>query len=175
MRHWPRRLRGRLWDVLAVIVIVLIAYKLLVVPLSLPPRDARPAPDISLVSLQARQFTLREYRGRVVFLDFWASWCQPCKTSLPMVERFARTHRNVHIEAIDVGEPRPVAAQFASAYDLQHVALDPDHLAANWFGVDGFPTMIVVDTKGMIRAKWVGFNPAIQLMMAHAEAALAVN
>lgn len=166
------KFRAAFWDVLAVAIIVFIAYKLLIVPRSFRETDAVPAPNITLPTLDQRRFDLRDHRGKVVFLDFWASWCEPCKASLPMVERFALTHRGVVVETIDVGESRAVAADFARAHDMSNVALDGNHLAANWFGVDGFPTMIVIDAKGMIRAKWTGFNPAVMLNMAHAEAAL---
>lgn len=160
------------WDLVAVLVILIVAYKLLIAPRSFAQRDALPAPNITLPTLERRQFNLHEHRGRVVFLDFWASWCEPCKASLPMVEQFARTHRGVYVLTVDVGESRTVAADFARTHDMQNVALDANHLAANWFGVAGLPTMIVIDPKGMIRAKWAGFNPAIRLNMAHAEAEL---
>jgi len=156
-----------------VAVIVFFAYRLFIAPRSLRQSDAVPAPNISLPTLnRGLQFNLRQHRGKVVFLEFWASWCAPCKASLPMVERFARTHRGVYVEAVDVGESRAVAAEFARTHGMENVALDNNHLAANWFDVAGFPTMIVVDSRGMIRAKWAGFNPALTFNMAHAEAEL---
>lgn len=168
----PVKLRAAIWDVLAVTVIAFIAYKLLIAPRTLRERDAVPAPNVTLPTLEQRRFSLHDYRGKVVFLEFWASWCEPCKASLPMVEGFARTHPRVLVETVDVGESRAVAEEFARTHQMSNVALDGNHLAANWFGVEGFPTMIVIDTKGMIRAKWTGFNPAVTLNMAHAEAAL---
>lgn len=160
------------WDLVAVFVILAVTYKLLIAPRSLPQRAAVPAPNITLPTLDGRHFSLGEHRGKVVFLDFWASWCEPCKASLPMVERFARTHPGVYVETVNVGESRTIAAEFARTHDMQNVALDGNHLAASWFGVAGFPTMIVIDPKGMIRAKWAGFNPAIALNMGHAETEL---
>jgi thiol-disulfide isomerase/thioredoxin len=105
----------------------------------------------------------------VVFLDFWASWCEPCKLSLPLVEKFARAHPEVEVIPVDVGEPLPVVSAFARARGMQHVALDPKTLSQGFFQINGFPTMVVVDPQGRIRATWTGFNPAIQLNMAHAE------
>jgi hypothetical protein len=61
---------------------------------------------------------------------------------------------------------------YARAHDMQHVALDPKTLSQGFFQLDGFPTMVVVDPQGRIRATWTGFNPAIQLNMAHAEQTL---
>lgn len=111
---------------------------------------------------------LVEHRGKVVFLDFYASWCEPCKISLPMVERFARSHPQADVIPIDVGESAPVAAAFAKQFNLSGVALDPNRLASNWFNVDGFPTMVVIDPQGNIRGTWPGLNPAIQLNMENA-------
>ena len=112
------------------------------------------------------------HRGRVVFLDFWASWCEPCKLSLPMVESFARSHPEVDVVPVDVGEPRTVVEQFARSHGMRHVALDPQTLSQGFFQINGFPTMVVIDPQGRVRATWAGFNPAIQMNMAHAEETL---
>ena len=73
---------------------------------------------------------------------------------------------------IDVGERRSVAAEFARRYSLGNVALDPRSTARALFGVQGFPTMVVVDSTGHIRAKWEGLNPAIDFALTNAESAL---
>jgi len=163
---------ARLWDVLALIVIAFVIWKLLFAPRSLPQSAARPAPNVVLESLTGKPFVLAAHRGRVVFLDFYASWCAPCKLSLPLVERFARTHPEVDVVPVDVGESPVIAGEFARRYGLHRVALDRDQLAANWFGVVGFPTMVVVDPRSRVRATWPGLNPAIGLNMASAESQL---
>jgi thiol-disulfide isomerase/thioredoxin len=131
---------------------------------------ALPAPPVDLAALGGGRFSLAEHRGRVVFLDFWASWCDPCKESLPLVERYARAHPDVDVIPVDVGEDAVTAARFARGHGLAHVALDPDETAAHAFGVSGFPTMVVVDPTGTLRAKWIGVNPAIEAAMAAARA-----
>lgn len=151
------------------LLILFVAYRLLIAPRSLRGADAAPAPHVIYQSLVGRPFALTEHRGRVVFLDFFASWCEPCKASLPLVEDYARAHPEVDVIAIDVGEPRAVVANFAQAYHLQHVAMDPQALSRGLFSVVGFPTTVVIDPAGKIRANWAGFNPAIKLNMANAE------
>jgi thiol-disulfide isomerase/thioredoxin len=160
---------GRALDVLAVLVVLFVLYRIFVAPRYLSTANAHPAPHVTYQMLSGKPFVLTEHRGKVVFLDFWASWCEPCKLSLPMVEKFARAHPEVEVVPVDVGEPRTVAAAFARTHDLLHVALDPQALSQGFFQLDGFPTMVVIDPQGRIRATWTGFNPAIQLNMAHAE------
>jgi len=171
---WWRE-RARIWDLLAALVIVFVLWKLLIAPRSMPIAAARPAPHVVLSTLDGKAFTLTAHRGRIVFLDFFASWCTPCKASLPLVARFARRHPEVDVVPVDVGETPRIAAHFAREVGLKSVALDRDQIAASWFGIVGFPTMVVVDPRSRVRATWPGLNPAISLNMANAESQLIRN
>ena len=104
----------------------------------------------------------------MLFLDFYASWCEPCKLELPLVEAWSREHPAATVVPIDVGEEQPIAAAFARRYHLQNVALDPESNARPLFAVEAFPTVVVIDRSGFIRAKWEGLNPAIALAMNNA-------
>ncbi|HET9096491.1 MAG TPA: TlpA disulfide reductase family protein [Candidatus Baltobacteraceae bacterium] len=163
---------SRALDVLAVLVVLFVLYRIFIAPRYLNIASAHPAPHVTYQTLSGKPFVLARQRGHVVFLDFWASWCEPCKLSLPMVEKFARAHPEVEVVPVDVGEPRAVVAAFARTHHMEHVALDPQTLSQGFFQINGFPTMVVVDPQGRIRATWTGFNPAIQLNMAHAEQTL---
>ncbi|MBV9269756.1 MAG: redoxin family protein [Candidatus Eremiobacteraeota bacterium] len=159
---------GRVWDALALLVVAFVIWKLFVAPRTLKAAAAYPAPHVRYEALQGAPFVMSAHKGRVVFLDFYASWCEPCKLSLPLVEKFARTHPEVDVVPVDVGEPRPIVEAFARRYDLAHVAMDPSAISQGFFQIDGFPTMVVIDPGGKIRATWTGFNPAVQLNMANA-------
>lgn len=163
---------SRALDVLAVLVVLFVLYRIFVAPRYLSTANAHPAPHVTYQTLSGKPFVLTAHRGRVVFLDFWASWCEPCKLSLPLVERFARAHPEVDVVPVDVGEPLAVVEAFAKSHGMEHVALDPRTLSQGFFQIDGFPTMVVIDPQGRIRATWTGFNPAIQMNMAHAEQTL---
>ena len=171
MKRWLTA--GRLLDLLAVLAILFAVYKLFIAPRALNPAHAYPAPHVTYATLSGKPFVLTEHRGRVVFLDFWASWCEPCKLSLPMVEKFARAHPEVDVVPVDVGEPRGVVEAFSRSRGMRNVALDPKSLSQGFFQIQGFPTMVVIDPQGRIRATWPGFNPAIQANMAHAAKTLA--
>ena len=155
---------------MAVVVIVFILGRIFIAPrVFASAAHARPAPHVVYARLSGAPFVLTHARGRVLFLDFFATWCEPCRLSLPLVERFARSHPRADVVPVDVGEPAEVAAPFAAHLHLGDVAIDPRELSRGFFGIEGFPTMVVIDPQGRVRATWEGFNPAIALNMAHAE------
>jgi peptide/nickel transport system substrate-binding protein len=158
----------RALDIVAIAIVALALYRFVVMPRVTGTFAAKPAPPVELAAMTGGTFSLRQLRGHVVFLDFWASWCEPCKESMPLVERFARTHPDAVVVSVDAGEEPKIAGAFARAHGLRNVVFDPKMKAADAFGVEGFPTMIVVDPGGMERAKWAGFNPAIESVMGQA-------
>jgi thiol-disulfide isomerase/thioredoxin len=163
-----------IFDALAIALVAFIAYRLLIAPRFLPENAAYPAPAVHFQSLSGAQFSLEKQRGRVVFLEFYATWCTPCRVSLPLVESFARSHPGVRVIPVDVGEPRELAAAFARQNGLTNVVIDPRALSRGFFQLEGFPTMVVLDARGRIRATWQGLNPAIRLNMANAAKSLAL-
>jgi thiol-disulfide isomerase/thioredoxin len=163
---------ARLWDAAALAVIAFALWKIFVAPRSLGPPGVHPAPHAIYQRLDGGEFRIAAQRGRVLFLDFYAAWCEPCKLELPLVERWSRTHRSAVVVPIDVGEPRATAAAFARRLRLENVALDPTSSARAFFSVEGFPTVVVIDRAGDVRAKWEGLNPAIGLAMSNAERSL---
>ncbi len=165
-------MRIRFWDALAAIAIAFAIWKLFVAPRSFNAAGSQRAPRAVYRRLDGGAFRVADQRGHVVFLEFYASWCEPCKIELPLVEAWWRRHRDAIVMPIDVGERRSVAAEFARRYSLGNVALDPQSSAQPLFGVQGFPTMVVVDPTGHIRAKWEGLNPAIDFALSNAESAL---
>jgi cytochrome c biogenesis protein CcmG, thiol:disulfide interchange protein DsbE len=169
-RQAPRKLLtvGRLWDVLALLAIGFVIWKIFLAPRVFEGPRAHPAPAAVFERLDGGVFRLADHRGGVVFLDFYASWCEPCKLSLPLVGRWSQGHPGALVAAIDVGEPRSTAEAFARQYGLRNVMLDPSSSARALFAVEGFPSVVVVDPRGYVRAKWEGLNPAIALAMSNA-------
>ncbi len=166
-----RRQVGRIVDILASLVVLLVLFRLLILPRFFAP-PVSPAPPFALAALDGPEFRLRDQHGKLVFLDFWASWCDACKASLPLVERYARTHPEVRVIAVDSGEAPEAGARYARENGLRAVAFDPDERVAHAYGVMGFPTIVVIDPQGDVRAVWPGLNPAVELAMEHARKTL---
>ena len=172
------RLRGlvpRVWDILAVAVVAFALWKIFIAPRDLNPAHALPAPHAAYAKLDGGTFRVTDARGRVLFLDFFASWCEPCKVEAPAVARWAQDNPQAIVIPIDVGEPRMLAENFARRYGLRDVGLDPNANAQALFSVRGFPTVVVIDPAGKIRATWEGLNPAIALAMSNAVRSLSAE
>jgi thiol-disulfide isomerase/thioredoxin len=163
---------GRLLDIAAVAVLAFVLWKIFLAPRTFSAPGTAPAPHVVYERLDGGTFRMTGERGHVVFLDFFASWCEPCRVETPIVEKWAREHPNVTVVPVDVGEPRIVAQRYAQQMHLMHVAIDPSGSSQGYFNVQGFPTVVVVDGHGDIRAAWAGLNPAIALAMTNAEKTL---
>ena len=160
-------------DALALAFLAFALWKIFAAPRAFAnPATAQPVPHAAFDRLDGGTLRVADLRGRVTFLDFYASWCTPCRIELPLVARWSASHPAAAVVFVDVAEPRALAAAFAQRYNLRDVALDPRGDARGIFSIDGFPTIVVVDPQGRIRANWAGFNPAVELNMAHAESAL---
>lgn len=113
---------------------------------------AKAAPALDLTSL----------RGRVVYLDFWASWCAPCRQSFPWMQALEDTYRRKGLDviAVDVDHEHADAARFLTAYPSTfRIVFDPGGALAQQFDVVGMPTSILLDRQGRIRFRHVGFQP----------------
>ena len=155
-----RRWAARGLDVLAVLVVLVALARFVVLPRL--HRDVVQAPPVSLATLDGGRFDLGHSRGRLVFLDFWASWCDPCRESIPLVQHFKKAHPAVQVISVDVGEDPSTARAFATRFKMADVALDPDQTVAHAFGVTGYPSLFAVDGSGRVVARWIGFDPNVE-------------
>lgn len=122
-----------------------------------------PAPDFKLKDLDGHEVQLSSLRGRVVLLDFWATWCGPCRAELPMIEHISKEfkEKNVIVIGIDSEEPADVVRRFAAkkklTYSIVLSADDPGVIRA--YAAHALPTVAVIDKNGIIAAYRVGENP----------------
>ncbi len=125
-------------------------------------RLAKPtrAPDFAVPGLSGGTVALQEHRNSVVFLNFWATWCAPCKREMPSMERLYRRFKGrgftILAISLDVGDPGKVLA-FVKALDLTFpVGLDLKLEVANRYAVRGLPGSFLIDRSGDIVAVAIG-------------------
>jgi thiol-disulfide isomerase/thioredoxin len=123
----------------------------------------RPAPNFSVADLANATVRLSDYRGKkAVFIDFWATWCGPCRMSMPDLQRIADDFKGHDLEilSVDEGETATQVADFASRERYSfHYVLDPNSEVGVLYGVRGIPTQVLVDKQGVVRWLRVGFSP----------------
>lgn len=114
------------------------------------------APEFTLQSLQGDQVSLSELRGQVVLINFWATWCGPCRLELPAVQ--ARYNQGgFAVLAVDFNESAEQVQTFADELGLDlPILLDPGGKVQELYRVRGYPTTFIVDREGIIRVLHLG-------------------
>ena len=126
----------------------------------------KPAPALALKDLAGNAVTLAQFKGRVVVIDFWATWCPPCRAGIPHLTEMARTldKEGVTVLAVNVQEAADAVRQFAAdngmTADAMKVLLDADGAVTAAWGVGAYPTTVVVGRDGVVRKTLVGLQPA---------------
>ena len=127
---------------------------------------SKDAPAYELVNLDGEKVSSESLKGKVVIVDFWATWCGPCKASFPGMQKAVNKYKDrddvafVFIDTWErVEDKEKNAAEFIASKEYTfNVLMDNDNAVVKSFGVSGIPTKFVVDKKGKIRFKSVGFS-----------------
>jgi thiol-disulfide isomerase/thioredoxin len=130
-----------------------------------------PAPNILLTLEDGRQVHLADLRGNVVLLDFWATWCGPCRASEPALHELSgnNARRGLVIARISGDENVNAWRKYLRAHPSNALeALDQDSSSATALGVEGRPTFVLIDKEGVIRWRQRGWTPYSYLMLRHA-------
>lgn len=119
-----------------------------------------PAPNLILTDIQGISHSLADYRGQVVLINLWATWCPPCKEEMPTLQDFYDKYKEKGfvIIAINDGEPKEDVLQFVQNYGLTFpVWLDPTYIATEQaFNTMNLPSSFVIDRGGTVHLAWVG-------------------
>ena len=121
--------------------------------------DNGPAPVVRLATDQG-EISLDDLRGQVVYVDFWASWCAPCRKSFPWMQTMQKRYadRGLTVLAVNLDSDRASAERFLRGQHVDfRIAYDPAGHSAEQFKVPGMPSSYLIDRNGRIRQRHVGF------------------
>jgi peroxiredoxin len=124
-----------------------------------PAKVNYPAPELNLYNLRGEAVGLEDFRGCVVLVNNWATWCPPCKAEMPVLQDYFTDHAglNFTILAIEAGEPPAEVAAFVDQYGLTFPVLsDPTQSAKAAFKNYSLPSTYVIDREGQVRLAWMG-------------------
>jgi thiol-disulfide isomerase/thioredoxin/outer membrane lipoprotein-sorting protein len=133
---------------------------------SKPDLAGKPAPAFEVKSLGGETFSLAALKGKTVLLDFWATWCGPCRKSMPALEKISSEFKNsdLVILGMNTGEDREVVEEFLKKTPLEYpVVFSGDSGVLESYGVTAFPTFILIGRDGKVIANEVGFGGEDQL------------
>lgn len=124
-----------------------------------PPLVGGPAPEITLKDLQGQEVRLSDLRGKIVLLNFWATWCKPCKEEMPAMQASHDKLRGQGFVVLAVNELEDTEKVIEHVRSHGHtfpVVMDHDNRVANRYGVVGLPASFLVDRQGIVREQIIG-------------------
>jgi len=123
---------------------------------------AQPAPDFTLKSLSGPNLRLEEYRGRVVLINFWASWCGPCRQEMPILDRLHQRYEDTGFAVLGVnveGKVDPAQEIVDKTKVTFPVLIDEGQTVSELYELEAMPSTVVVDRDGVVRYVHRGYKP----------------
>jgi len=120
-----------------------------------------PAPDFTLEDMDGKKFSLKDYRGKVVLLNFWATWCPPCRREIPSMERIYEHFKDKDFVVLALNQMEDIDPVFIYLGGLEvsptfPVLFDKDSSVSRAYEVLGLPTTYLIDKNGTIRFRAIG-------------------
>lgn len=119
------------------------------------------APEFSVIDLNGKKLSLSDFKGKVVFLEFWATWCPPCVISMPAVEKLSQDYKGAAfiVVSLSVDVDEAMVKKFVvSRHISNRVAVVGESGIDMKYGVQGIPAFFIIDQKGRVTAAWQGYN-----------------
>jgi peroxiredoxin len=152
----PYLRRSRLLPRLAALLVGLASCSALAVTLD------QPAPDFTLKSLEGTNLRLEEYRGQVVLINFWASWCGPCRQEMPVLDRLHQRYEDTGFAVLGInveGEEGPARDLLAKVPVTFPVLIDAGQTVSELYDLEAMPSTVVIDRDGIVRYLHRGYRP----------------
>jgi cytochrome c biogenesis protein CcmG/thiol:disulfide interchange protein DsbE len=132
------------------------------------------APDFTLKAFDGRVITLSQLKGKVVLLDFWATWCAPCRESIPHLIQLHKNYRERGFELVGMNVDRgdiEVVRRYIKSMDIPYPVVTAPEEVLRAYRVTGIPAAFLIDREGKIRERIAGFNRTVaQQLTAEVEA-----
>ncbi len=120
---------------------------------------ARAAFDFNLDSLDGDSISLSDFVGTPVMVNFWATWCPPCREEMPLIQEYAAAHQGDFVVlAVNAGEEQALVESFVTSNSFTDLIflIDSENSVATMYQIPGFPTSLFIDTEGMLQAAHIG-------------------
>jgi thiol-disulfide isomerase/thioredoxin len=123
----------------------------------------QPAPGFKLPDLTGQQVSLDQFKGKIVLLDFWATWCGPCRQTMPVVENLQKEYvDSMVLLAINLQESRDVVRDYIRAQNIHsRILLDEEGTVGSMYGAAEIPLQVLIDKQGIIRFAQAGYGPGM--------------
>jgi peroxiredoxin len=121
------------------------------------------APDFTLTDLDGKKVSLSDYKGTVIIIDFWATWCPPCKDSIPFLEGLHQRYREkgLVILGISFDGDTDTVRNFRKKITMTYPVLMGDDRLKNDYGLIGIPEMFILDRNGILKHHHLGFDDSL--------------
>ena len=125
----------------------------------------RAAPDFKLLNLKGEEVSLDQFKGKIVMLDFWATWCGPCRMVMPILERLQKEYADIMVQlSVNLQEPKDIVEDYVQNQGIHTpVLLDREGAVAQAYGAEAIPMQVIIDRKGVVRFIENGYTPEITL------------
>ncbi len=130
------------------------------------PEIGRLAPDFTLADLEGNQVSLSDFQGKAVFINFWATWCPPCRAEMPEIESIYQKYRDqdVAVIGVDLFEPEDKVREYVQRGGFSWTfVIDTTGVVTRSYGISALPTSFFLDSRGIIRA--VNIGPMTERLM----------
>ena len=134
-------------------------------------KEGQCAPDFELLSTSGEKVSLSDFRGKVVFLNFWATWCEPCKVEIPSMETLNAKLRdkNFHMISVSIDSEgkKEISKFFDGRWPSFPVLMDADHKVSHLYGTFKVPETYIIGPEGKVRDRVEGIRDWSESMTVH--------